>query len=176
MDHFIKDIIDLVKNSRLPLQNEKLNLKEFVDTVFENVRSDYKSNGLIFENEISKVFEIDSDPVRLNVLYNNLISNSIKYSDTSKNCIRIRVEAELENEIVQLKVEDNGIGIHESQQKKIFEMFHKGTEISKGAGLGLYIVRETVRKLHGDICVESEMGKGTLFKIKLPMFEVQAIQ
>ncbi|MFZ6008876.1 MAG: sensor histidine kinase, partial [Bacteroidota bacterium] len=63
---------------------------------------------------------------------------------------------------------DNGIGISEQLCPKIFDMFFRATERSEGAGLGLYIVRETVEKLHGSISVESTLGEGTTFKVKIP--------
>jgi signal transduction histidine kinase len=63
---------------------------------------------------------------------------------------------------------DNGIGISDDYINKIFDMFFRATDRSEGAGLGLYIVKETIDKLHGDIIVESTMGEGTTFKINVP--------
>jgi signal transduction histidine kinase len=66
-------------------------------------------------------------------------------------------------------VSDNGTGISKDKLSKIFDMFYRGTEISKGSGLGLYIVRETIEKMNGTIRVESVEGQGTSFIIKLPV-------
>jgi signal transduction histidine kinase len=65
-------------------------------------------------------------------------------------------------------VEDNGVGIKPDHHEKIFDMFYRASENSKGSGLGLYIAREAVKKLGGQITVESELGKGTRFRIILP--------
>jgi signal transduction histidine kinase len=65
---------------------------------------------------------------------------------------------------------DNGIGIEERYLTRVFDMFFRGTETNKGAGLGLYIVKEAVEKLRGDIQIESVIGQGTVFKITLPNF------
>jgi signal transduction histidine kinase len=68
---------------------------------------------------------------------------------------------------VELIIEDNGIGIPEEYQKKVFEMFFKVNESSNGTGLGLYIVKTTVEKLNGTVRIESVPGIGSKFIIKL---------
>ncbi len=65
-------------------------------------------------------------------------------------------------------IEDNGIGIDKESQSRIFDMFYRVSHESVGSGLGLYIVKEAVNKLNGDMKVESEIGAGTTFLIKIP--------
>ncbi len=65
-------------------------------------------------------------------------------------------------------IDDNGIGIEAKHQDKIFNMFYRATNFQPGSGLGLYIVKETLDKLKGSITVESELGVGTKFSIKIP--------
>ena len=67
-----------------------------------------------------------------------------------------------------LSVSDNGIGIDSSEKEKIFKMFHRSTEVASGAGLGLYIIRETIEKLGGSVRVQSELGIGSTFVISFP--------
>ncbi|MBX7203736.1 MAG: HAMP domain-containing histidine kinase, partial [Bacteroidia bacterium] len=69
---------------------------------------------------------------------------------------------------VQIDVSDNGIGISDRHIDRIFDMFYRSNEGSTGSGLGLYIVRETVRKMGGDIHVTSEIDKGACFTISIP--------
>ena len=68
-----------------------------------------------------------------------------------------------------IEIKDNGRGIAKEFQSKIFDMFFRATDDSSGSGLGLYIVKETVDKLKGEITFESELRKGTSFTISLPM-------
>jgi signal transduction histidine kinase len=68
---------------------------------------------------------------------------------------------------MSLVVEDNGQGIKPDLQPKIFNMFFKGTEKSRGSGLGLYIASEVVKKIDGQITVESKFGEGSTFRIEL---------
>ncbi|HTJ51004.1 MAG TPA: ATP-binding protein, partial [Cyclobacteriaceae bacterium] len=63
---------------------------------------------------------------------------------------------------------DNGVGIGKQHQDDIFNMFYKASHLSKGAGLGLYIVKETLEKLGGTISLESEIGFGTAFRVSIP--------
>jgi signal transduction histidine kinase len=69
---------------------------------------------------------------------------------------------------VYMEFEDNGIGIGREYINKVFDMFFRATNNNEGAGLGLYIVREAIDKLDGKITIESELRKGTTFKIKIP--------
>jgi hypothetical protein len=109
-----------------------------------------------------------SDPYRLSLILNNLISNAIKYSDPHKDSSFLHITIHNEPDKVLLTFQDNGIGIEVDYIQKVFNMFFRATEKNEGAGLGLYIVKEAVQKLEGKIELESQIGKGTLFKIELP--------
>jgi signal transduction histidine kinase len=116
-------------------------------------------------NEIKPKVEINqkatfiSDKKRINVILNNLISNAIKYKDVSKeeSFVTVFVECDSENAIVT--IEDNGIGIAEDKQGRVFEMFYRATKLSTGSGLGMYIVKETLEKLEGTITLKSKENK-----------------
>ena len=68
----------------------------------------------------------------------------------------------------RIEIQDNGIGVDKESQVKIFNMFYRVSHESVGSGLGLYIVKEAVSKLNGEIKVQSEIGTGTTFIIKIP--------
>ena len=106
--------------------------------------------------------------MRLEVIINNLMSNAIRYSnkDIDNPTIEITINSNAETTVI--KVIDNGIGIEEEYQEKIFGMFHRGVDHNTGSGLGLYIVKETVDKLKGKISVKSTLKKGTMFIVTLP--------
>jgi signal transduction histidine kinase len=79
-----------------------------------------------------------------NVILNNLISNAIKYKDVSKEESFVTVFVECDSEKAIVTIEDNGIGIAEDKQGRVFEMFYRATKLSTGSGLGMYIVKETL--------------------------------
>jgi signal transduction histidine kinase len=83
--------------------------------------------------------------------------------------VQVSLKAEIRNESVEIVLTDNGIGVDESVIHRLFDMFFKGTELSKGNGLGLYIVQKSVQALDGKIEVESELGSFTKFTVNLPL-------
>ena len=109
-----------------------------------------------------------SDRKRIAVLLNNLFSNAIKYCDSSKSKSYIHIDIKTDEHELQLKFTDNGLGIPEEKVNKIFQMFYRATSDKTGSGLGLYIVKEIMERIGGEISVESEWGKGTSFFVKIP--------
>ena len=78
------------------------------------------------------------------------------------------VEVHTDNGKACITFEDNGIGIYDELQSKVFDMFFRASEISKGSGIGLYIVKNAIEKLGGKIRLESTVGVGTTFYIEIP--------
>jgi signal transduction histidine kinase len=109
-----------------------------------------------------------SDEKRIQIILNNLLSNSIKYSDQAKSVQTINIDVTQTNDGVRIIVEDNGIGIGNESKDRVFTMFYRASEKSYGSGLGLYIIQETIKKLDGSISMESEEGQYTRFIIDLP--------
>ena len=115
-----------------------------------------------------------SDPQRISILFQNLISNAIKYQRTEleEGSGYVKISA-IEQTNPQgtgclITVEDNGKGIRAEYLQKIFDMFFRASEESYGSGLGLYITRQVIDKLGGWVKVESVFGEGTTFRIFLP--------
>jgi signal transduction histidine kinase len=99
----------------------------------------------------------------------NLIGNSIKYSDEQKPDQFVQVTTENLQHKVRISVTDNGEGIEEDQKDKIFEMYYRGSLSSDGSGLGLFLVKEFLKRLYGKISFKSTRGEGTIFHIDLPL-------
>lgn len=172
LDDTLKEILDYSRNARSELNIEKVDFRRMVEDSFERMKYMEGSETIeksIFIDEHSVLY---TDPYRLSVIINNLVSNAIKYKDPKKNNNIIRIESTVTENMLSIVFRDNGIGISESYINKIFDMFFRATERSEGAGLGLYIVKETVEKLHGEIQVKSTMGEGTVFTIEIPNLKV----
>ncbi len=168
LDVFIKDITDYSRNNRLEIRKDTINLKELADEVWENLRYAPEANTIDLQLDFPEHTIMENDRCRLKVILSNLISNAIRYHDLSKNNRFIRLAARANGHAFYLEVEDNGQGIDPQYKVKIFEMFFRAHEKSKGSGLGLYIVRETAAKLQGTVDVESQPGVGSVFTIRLP--------
>ncbi|NOS93965.1 MAG: GHKL domain-containing protein [Cyclobacteriaceae bacterium] len=169
LDEFILEIINYSRNSRLDLHKEPVDLFELTKEVVDNLKYAEGFEQIYFKYNFPPDLKIKTDRGRLRVVLNNLISNSLKYHDSSKDNQVVEVNAYQESNFLKMMVKDNGIGIAAEHQTKIFEMFYRASEKSKGSGLGLYIVQETIHKMNGKIKVASDVGVGTSFEIEVPV-------
>lgn len=165
---FIKDITDYSRNNRLEVKREPVKLADLAHEVWESLKFSPEAENIDFIIDIPDDVYIESDKNRLRVIISNLISNAVRYHDLKKDQQFIRMHYQIDGRVAYIKVEDNGQGIATEYHTKIFEMFFRANEESKGSGLGLYIVKEALMKLSGTIRLESTVGVGTTFTIVLP--------
>ena len=168
LDFFIKDIIDYSKNARTEVCSEPVDFTKLLEEVTENLKYIEGAESIKFQTNVLLGYPVNADKNRLSVILNNLMANAIKYHDPKKDSQWIDVQVTNSNNTVKLKVSDNGTGIDPQHHGRIFDMFYRGTIQSKGSGLGLYIVKETVAKMKGTIAVESSPGVGSSFLITIP--------
>lgn len=168
LDEFTEDILDFSRNIRTDKKFDEINLYFLVEEIIKNndVCEDY--DKLYIQLSIANDFEVISDPFRLKIILKHLFSNASKFSNPGSEYPWLRISASQENEHFQLIIEDNGEGIKTDLQHKIFDIFFRGSERSKGSGIGLYIVKEMVSKLNGTVNVNSVYGKGSKLVIELP--------
>jgi PAS domain S-box-containing protein len=169
LDLFIKEIINLSRNSRLGITVSEIDFEELINEIFESQHYASSSDKVEHIIEIEEGLSFFTDRQRLSIILNNLISNALKYVNPHEQrpYVKFRVYSGADNNCV-IEVIDNGIGISETYLPKIFEMFFRATQEFSGSGLGLYIVKETVEKLKGKISVKSMMRHGSTFKVVLP--------
>jgi len=167
LDSFILDLTNFSRNTRLEIIQEEINFRSVIEECIDNLK--YMENA----DRVRSVLEINddvpflSDNGRMAILFQNLISNAIKYQRTNTDSF-VKIEIETNYSGATIKVSDNGKGISAEYLDKIFEMFFRASEDSYGSGLGLYITRQVVEKLHGKIDVESVFNEGTIFTVFLP--------
>ena len=170
LDDTLKEILDYSRNSRQQIVHQKIDFRKIVEESLERLK--YLEGFEMIQSNITIKADgaFYSDEYRLTVIMNNLISNAINYRDPAKEVCILNISVLITKEKALVSVEDNGIGIPEEYQSKIFNMFFRGTVKSKGAGLGLYIVKETINKLNGKIGIHSDYGKGTTVELELPNY------
>lgn len=168
LDSFIHDIIDYSRNNRLESQPELIYFDELIEEVAASLRYMPDASTIELIRDFSVDVPFYTDRRRLKVILTNLISNAVRYYNPSQERPYIKFSVRTSEQQALLRVEDNGIGIEEMYLPKIFNMFFRAHQESKGSGLGLYIVKETVKKLEGNIKVHSTINSGTCFYITLP--------
>ena len=168
LEDFIKEIISYSRNARMEVKRQPVNLKQTVEEVAGTLAFSVGNPDVRIENLVSENMVLQTDSMRLKIVLSNLIDNSLKYRDDKKEKPYIRIEAAERDGVKVIVVKDNGLGIDQIYLDKIFHMFFRASENSKGSGLGLYIVKETLNKINGSIQVESSLGSGTTFMVRIP--------
>lgn len=170
LTRMLDDISAFVSRSRRPDGNYTpvmLNLPVFLEQVIENFRTGANVQQrveLIMHDELGL---ISLDGVLLTRTLSGLLSNAVKYSPPDST---ISVEVHANDKHVTLAVRDQGIGIPADEQVHIFEPFFRGSNVDSvsGTGLGLCMVQEDVKLMNGTIAVDSRVGVGTVFTLRLP--------
>lgn len=166
-DDFIREILDQSRNARLDVKKEEVYFESLIEETFNQLK--FATNSATSLEKIVSVTQTQafhSDRWRLKVVLNNIISNAIRYRNGREPVIRVNVAIEKHKALIE--VEDNGRGIAREHLSRVYDMFYRATDDGAGSGLGLYIVKETMDKLHGHIRIESEEGRGTLVRLEIP--------
>lgn len=167
LEEVIKSMIDYARNTHTLVKVDNVNLKALIEEVTLELAFWKEGATINFIININESEEVLTDKARLKVVLHNLINNSIKYRDPNKNVNSIKFECLIEANFWELTITDNGIGIRPQYLDKVFNMYFRATETSNGSGLGLFIVKETLRKINGTIIVESEFGDYTKFILRV---------
>ena len=170
----INDILDLskIEAGKVEVQPESLAIAGVVETLRRNFEPLARERRLAFTYsvDVGAPERLETDPQRLGQILKNLLSNAFKF--TEQGAVFLRVAAAPDGQVT-FAVQDSGIGIPPEQQEIIFEAFRQadGSTHRKygGTGLGLSISRDLARLLGGDVTVQSEPGKGSVFTLRLPL-------
>lgn len=168
MNRVIAEIVSYSRNNRLDVKPQTVDLNHVLDRIIHNLNLNEKEKNIRFERIAFDEFYVDVDPERMESILMNIISNAVKYHDFSKSDPFVRIEGRKDNHNFCISIQDNGQGINDDVQEKIFDMFYRASEQSDGSGLGLYITKEMVEKLNGSIRLTSEIGKGSRFDLVFP--------
>lgn len=167
MDRLISAILNLTREGRREFQPEKIDARNFVETIVSSVA--HQAAEAQAEIHIESLPNIVSDRLALEQIFSNLIDNAIKYLKNGvPGEIRIRGRTKLGYAIFEIS--DNGRGIDPKDHQRIFDLFRRaGTQDKPGQGIGLAHVRALVRRLGGTMSVSSELNAGSTFTITLPI-------
>jgi signal transduction histidine kinase/ligand-binding sensor domain-containing protein len=168
LDQFIGEITDYSRNARLDVDPREIHFEKLLNTLLDDLKYLDEKASITKSVEITGAGTFYTDELRLKILLNNLISNALKYHNPHQEHPFVKIHITYNSDEAQIKVIDNGIGIDEKHLPNIFKMFYRGSDKSRGSGLGLYIVKETIDKLRGSVDVLSYHGEGSTFTVKLP--------
>ena len=164
----IEDLIEIVEiRSQKEKKLELINLLQYALKIKEILKTEIDRNDVDFRIEIPESLNLRYIPAYLESILLNLASNAIKYSNPDKKSF-VKISAASENGDVLLRVEDNGLGMDlDRYGDKLFGLYNTFHDNENSKGIGLFITKEQVESLGGEIQVESKVNHGTLFKIRL---------
>jgi signal transduction histidine kinase len=168
MEDFIAQIVSYSKNKSMDLSIVRIDMNKILSNLIDSHKFMDQSGRIKWVLDIKEVAPVYTDLSRVTILLNNLISNAIKYADLQKEEPVIRIQVRSDFDYVHIQFVDNGIGISQEHIERIFDMFYRADLNSKGSGLGLYILKQTVKRMKGFVQVESTQGEGTKFVITIP--------
>lgn len=163
--------VSRIENHRLTINIEPFDIKQLIQQSVEQImeRAKDKKITLEFKKDDSPLPKVLIDKLRMGEVLNNLLSNAIAYTQQGG---KVTVWTERKDDLVVTHVQDTGEGIPKESLPHLFTKFFrisgKLEQTTKGTGLGLYISKEIVQMHHGEIWVESEVGKGSTFSFSLP--------
>ncbi|WP_255474119.1 sensor histidine kinase [Pontibacter qinzhouensis] len=168
IDRFKNTLTDLTEVAKLQYQEEIshdcINFEEILDDVKSHIkRMIQESEAEIYEDFSFAPGVVFSRKNLRSIVY-NLVSNAIKYRDPVRKPV-IKVSTYPEDAYIVLAVQDNGLGLKEQDHQKVFSMFTRLHDHTEGTGVGMTIVKRIVENSDGKIELESELGKGTVFKV-----------
>ena len=182
--HIVNDILDIskIEAGKLRIESKEFNLEQIlqaIDYIFFNEAADKKVQ-YSWKINTGVPLQIKGDPDRLSQVLINLVGNGIKFTQQGYVSTTVFINSDAKDKIwIVFEVKDSGIGIPSDKQEEVFQRFEQlitdNKPITQGTGLGLSIVKNLTHMMGGSISVESELGKGSLFKVLLPFEKVTSL-
>lgn len=168
LDVFIQNTIAYYRSENLEVKSEAIDFKTLFEEALQSVEYYEEAQSIEIKMDIKQNNTYLGDIARTRLLINNLISNAIRFQKPGSSNKLIEIKADVNEDEAIISVCDNGIGIAPENQEKIFDMFYSTVPDNTGSGIGLYIVKETLKKLQGTIEVDSSKGEYSKFKMTIP--------
>lgn len=168
LTRLIDDMLDVsrIRTGKLSVRPQPADLGVLAGNVVESLAAQFASAGSHIELEVEGPAPVLMDEFRIEQVLANLLTNALRYGDGKPVSVRVKVE----DDFVRAEVRDQGMGISEADQRRVFEQFERvaGTSVAQGLGLGLFISEQIVQAHGGRIELSSRLGEGSCFTVVLP--------
>ncbi|HYG03443.1 MAG TPA: HAMP domain-containing sensor histidine kinase [Chryseosolibacter sp.] len=168
LEALLQQFEGFLETSRKQLTLEPVNIDRLVDEVLAEVKKETTFHDVQVKFALQQEGRLYSDASAIKLVLFHLLQNAIVFRDETKFDPRVDIQVRVTKSSCSINVCDNGIGIDHEIQPRVFELFYRGSERSKGTGVGLYIVGEVIKKLSGTISVHSKPGVGTNLFLWIP--------
>ena len=171
MDELLKSLSTLSKTISNDIHFSKFNLDLAIRGCINDLRQLPNFSSVVIQIETKGLNDVITDKLLVSIIVKNLVANSLTFRDPDKQGL-INIHSTVFDSYFEFEITDDGKGISDTIKDKIFNMFYRGSELSTGSGLGLYIVRKIVDQLNGHVQFTADNGL-TRFKIVLPNAALQ---
>ena len=170
----IENITAIISNMSNMIDAQKdfdaINIEEFeisalLRQIVNGLKAQFKNKGISLEYNADGKVTLNTDKYKLSQALYNIITNAYKFTNEDG---RVTLSYKDADGSLEIKITDNGIGIGKEKVGKIFDAYYRGDTADKGDGLGLFLAKESIVKIHGTISVSSELGSGSEFTISIP--------
>lgn len=168
LDNYIIDIMNYSRNARTEVKVSPVSFDTITRDTLDILKFMDGADAMQITTEVQDADRFYSDAGRLAIIFNNIISNAVRYRDVTKAKSWLHIQVKVDGEVAVLEFSDNGVGIPGEYLDRVFNMFFRAHTGSEGSGLGLYIVKETVEKMHGTVQIQSHVGEGTRLTVRIP--------
>jgi hypothetical protein len=168
LENMLDDLEQFLENSKRNVMPKEVELASVIQSILDEFEGQLQEQNITTSIKIEQHVKMHTDMNRLRIALFNIIENAIRFSDSYKDRKWIDIQGSVNFTSCTLNIMDNGIGMEPGIETKVFDLFYRGTEKSKGLGVGLYVVREVLEKMGGSVTVYSKYGTGSKFFIWLP--------
>lgn len=170
LEGYVRNLADFSFIERESLKIDVVDLKQITQNAIEIHRYLYGDNNIEFEINITQETPFISDHARLLIILSNLISNGIKYHDPTKEKNIIKIEGKISEAVSEIRIFDNGLGIDKANLDQVWDMYFRASNRSFGSGMGLYIVKNAIDHLQGELDIKSSPKEWTEVLISIPNY------
>ncbi|MDX2304909.1 MAG: CheR family methyltransferase [Microscillaceae bacterium] len=171
----LHDLIAVItEQKKLDETIKEVSFQDIFDLIYKGIEEQVKSTSAILHTDFSQIPTIYYIPGHLKSIFQNLLTNAIKYRSPDR-IPEIYIKTYLTTEHICLSMKDNGIGIDMNKKDKVFGLFKRLSEKEEGKGIGLFLTKSQVESQGGKIDLESEPGKGTTFFVYLKNLKINTI-
>ncbi|MFC3881904.1 hybrid sensor histidine kinase/response regulator [Algoriphagus namhaensis] len=168
LDDYIFKMLDFYRSTKIDHKVTAIDFKQIMDQQMAAYKSKFDLQNFDISFNLDQGAEFFSDDSKIRVILNNLFSNAVQFQSQTQERKIIKLDIHVSESQAQIVIQDNGIGIDEKYIKDVFNLFIRATQRNVGTGLGLYMVKEAVLLLGGDIQIDSKLDEWTKVVVTLP--------
>lgn len=168
MDNYIQTTLDYYRNFKSEISIEPVQVEGLINDITESLKAYHPECKINLTH--TGGHELYTDRMRLKICLGNIISNAVKYGRKNGANYDVNIVSHLTDDEYTVSVEDFGMGISDADLPHIYDMFYRSPQNkdSKSTGLGLYLVKEAIQRIKGEVTTTSKLGEGTKFDLRIP--------